>query len=85
MTRLTYVIELEGKPENAWYLHRELLKIIEQAKAKAESETVSIRTAWNADKSTGFNLMGLLGKGIGKGAKNLWNWWNEPEPAVQEP
>jgi len=81
LVRWTYVIELEGKPENGWVIHRQLLALLEEMKKKAEGEALTVKTAFNnSDKGQG----GLLKRGIVGGAKSLYNyWWSEPE--VEEP
>lgn len=76
LARWTYVIEIEGKPENGWIIHRELLKLLEEMKQKAEGEQLQVKTAYNnSDRGQG----GLLKRGIVGGAKSLYNWWTEPE------
>ena len=81
LARWTYVVEVEGKPENGWVVHREVLALLEEVKKKAEGEALKVTIANNtSDKG---HSGGLLKRGIVGGAKNLYNWWNEPE--VDEP
>ena len=81
LARWTYVVEVEGKPENGWVVHRQILTLLEEVKKKTEGEALKVTIVNNtSDKGQGG---GFLKRGILGGAKGLWNWWQEPE--VEEP
>jgi len=77
LARWTYVVEVEGKPENGWVIHRKVLALLAEVKKTAEAEALKVTIVNNtSDKG---HSGGLLKRGIVGGAKNLYNWWVEPE------
>lgn len=80
MTRWTYVLEMEGKPEDGWVVHRQILAMLKDMEGKAQAENLKVEVVHRSDgKAQGG---GFLKRAIVGGGKGLWNWWNEPEDAT---
>lgn len=77
MTRWTYVLEVEGKPEDGWIIHRQILSMLKEIEGKAQAENLKVTMVYRSDGEGSGG--GFLKRAIVGGGKSLWSWWNEPE------